>query len=65
MSVDTLNPEPSEVASAESLEDLIGLFGGSLGSELLSDVSLELPAALGTPVDAETDGSGWLIVSVE
>jgi hypothetical protein len=65
MSVDTLNPEPSEVASAESLEDLIGLFGGSLGSELLSDVSLSLPAALGTPVDAETDGSGWLIVSVE
>jgi hypothetical protein len=53
------------VASAESLEDLIGLFGGSLGSELLSDVSLSLPAALGTPVDAETDGSGWLIVSVE
>ena len=65
MTVDALNPEPSEVASAESLEDLIGLFGGSLGSELLSDVSLELPASLGTPVDAETDGSGWLIVSVE
>jgi hypothetical protein len=65
MQADTIDPEPGEVATAEGLEDLMSLFGGSLGGELLGDVSVPLPGALGTPSDAATDGRGWLIIDTQ
>ncbi|MFT4979027.1 MAG: hypothetical protein ACI8S6_004937 [Myxococcota bacterium] len=63
MVVDSIDPEAGEVAAAEGLEDMLSLFGGSLGGELLGDVSLALPETLGSPASAATDGAGWLILS--
>lgn len=65
MEADAVDYAASDVASGESLEDLMALFGGSLGGDLLSDLSIPLPAALGTPSDAHTDGSGWLLIDTE
>ncbi|MDG1478633.1 MAG: hypothetical protein P8R54_03540 [Myxococcota bacterium] len=65
MEADAVDYAASDVASGESLEDLMSLFGGSLGGDLLSDLSVPLPAALGTPSDARTDGSGWLLIDTE
>lgn len=65
MLADSLVSEAGGVAAAESLENMLALFGGSLGADLFSDVSLPLPEELGSPTSAQTDGGGWLILSAE